>query len=146
MVDKQPRKQGIALPARAGFKMLALAIAGFSGIALIFYVNPTEAAWLPPCPFFALTGLYCPLCGSTRAAHQLLHGNLESALHLNALFVLLLPLLLWFCFVYLKQTVEGKPLPGIRVKTNGQLGILAILLIFTVVRNIPTFPFTLLTP
>lgn len=28
-----------------------------------------------PCPFHALTGLYCPGCGGTRAVWYLLHGH-----------------------------------------------------------------------
>lgn len=48
---------------------------------------------LPPCPFHALTGLYCPGCGSTRALHALLGGDIGQAMAMNPLLVLLLPVL-----------------------------------------------------
>ena len=32
-----------------------------------------------PCPFLALTGWQCPLCGGTRMGSALLHGDLVSA-------------------------------------------------------------------
>ena len=35
------------------------------------------------CPFRAVTGLPCPTCGLTRAAHSLMRGDLDSALAVN---------------------------------------------------------------
>lgn len=40
------------------------------------------------CPFHWLTGIPCPGCGGTRAAIQLLHGNLLAALKINPLSVI----------------------------------------------------------
>lgn len=37
------------------------------------------------CPFHALTGWYCPGCGSTRAVEAAFRGDVEQALHNNAL-------------------------------------------------------------
>jgi hypothetical protein len=46
-----------------------------------------------------MTGLWCPLCGSTRAAYALLHADPVTALHDNALFALTLPMLVvLFCW------------------------------------------------
>ena len=39
--------------------------------------------------FHAMTGLWCPGCGGLRAVHDLTHGHLVTALHENALVVLL---------------------------------------------------------
>ena len=53
--------------------LLILSVCYFSGSALF--------QW--PCVFHAVSGLPCPLCGGTRAACAILHGDLKSALRLN---------------------------------------------------------------
>lgn len=56
---------------------------------LVFYatVDPSTSRYLPQCLFHALTGLECPGCGSQRALHALLTGDLRGAWHYNALVV-----------------------------------------------------------
>lgn len=65
---------------------------GAIGVAAIGYwfVLPHKF-WLS-CPIRALTGLYCPGCGSTRAVFALAHGNVPLAAHDNAL-LLAMPVL-----------------------------------------------------
>src|SRR4030095_11809237 len=38
-----------------------------------------------PCPFRAITGWECPLCGGTRMGDALLHGDLGAAFEFNPL-------------------------------------------------------------
>ena len=45
------------------------------------------------CAFKQTTGLYCAGCGSTRAAHALVHFDVSTAFRKNPLLVILLPLL-----------------------------------------------------
>jgi len=73
----------------------ASGIAAFvvAAAAVLYRFPPQQYSFYPRCPFFALTGRYCPGCGATRAAAELLHGHFRSALHFNAAMVLLLPLL-----------------------------------------------------
>ena len=59
------------------------------------------------CPFKALTGLDCPLCGATRAAHHLLRGDIVGAMGLNLLFVAAAPFLLVIAFRLLRQIYGG---------------------------------------
>ena len=59
--------------------------------AVLFFFNPAEHGFFPPCLFHRLTGWSCPGCGATRAAHELLHGNLAGAWRDNALLVCALP-------------------------------------------------------
>jgi hypothetical protein len=47
--------------------------------------DPATTWWFPSCPFHALTGWLCPLCGSLRAIHALLTGAPLAALAFNPL-------------------------------------------------------------
>ncbi|MEO6703475.1 MAG: DUF2752 domain-containing protein [Jatrophihabitantaceae bacterium] len=60
----------------------------------LYLFNPNTSR-IPLCPLHAMTGLWCPLCGVTRASHALLHGQLGTALQDNLLFVLALPCWRW---------------------------------------------------
>jgi Protein of unknown function (DUF2752) len=53
--------------------------------ALLFAFEPATTWWFPSCPFYALTGWLCPLCGSLRAVHAVLHGAPRVAFGLNPL-------------------------------------------------------------
>ncbi len=46
-----------------------------------------------PCPFLALTGWLCPLCGGTRTGSALLRGDLAAAWHANPLLLVVALLL-----------------------------------------------------
>ena len=53
--------------------------------ALLLTFDPATTWWFPSCPFHALTGWLCPLCGSLRALHALLLGAPAAALAFNPL-------------------------------------------------------------
>lgn len=61
---------------------LALLLA--STAALVAF-DPATTWWFPSCPFYAITGWTCPLCGSLRAVHALLLGAPLTALAFNPL-------------------------------------------------------------
>lgn len=58
---------------------------------LLYSYNPVTSGLFPPCPFYWLTHLHCPGCGSTRALHNLLHGDVVTAFDMNPLLVLSIP-------------------------------------------------------
>jgi hypothetical protein len=62
--------------------------------AVALSVSPIDP--VPPCPLRTLTGIPCPLCGSTRGVIAAVHGDLGHALALNpaSIAVLLLAVLL----------------------------------------------------
>ncbi len=65
-----------------------------AGLALAFWLEPgtlgtISGTRLSLCPFRNLTGLPCPGCGMTRAFHHLAHGELQEALLLNPISVIL---------------------------------------------------------
>ena len=113
------------------------------GIGISYFVPPS---CFPPCPLHALTGLNCPGCGATRAAHELLHGHILTALHMNAPLVLMVPVLL---AIGLWQMLSGNAAERVQALVAqrwwGWL-ILLLILTFGIMRNIPSYPFTLLAP
>lgn len=65
------------------------------GLLVVYFPLNPEHHLFPKCPFFWLTGWKCPGCGSQRALHHLLHGNVLEAFRVNPLFVLSLPYVLF---------------------------------------------------
>jgi Protein of unknown function (DUF2752) len=80
------------------------------GLSVIYLVDPSSSDLYPPCPFLALTGFYCPGCGTLRALHQLTLGHPVAALDLNPLMVLLLPFVAYFLASHAVLAVTGRPL------------------------------------
>ena len=116
-------------------------------VLLYFFVYPFYAAYFPKCIFYLITGLHCPGCGSQRTIIALLHGDVLTAMHNNLLLVLLLPFLLYAFFVLLYNNFTSKrKLPRIFYTSFSAKIILAAVIVFTVLRNIPVYPFTLLAP
>ncbi|GLY53189.1 membrane protein [Lentzea sp. NBRC 102530] len=76
---------------------LSVLAAGAAGATLLLFVDPNQPGnLLPKCPFNWLTGLNCPACGVTRMLHALLHGDVVSAFHFNAVMLAFgVPLVLW---------------------------------------------------
>lgn len=52
--------------------------------------DPATTWWFPSCPFHAVTGWLCPLCGSLRAIHALVTGAPLTALAFNPLTIVML--------------------------------------------------------
>ncbi|MFF7975463.1 DUF2752 domain-containing protein [Streptomyces sp. NPDC007905] len=110
------------------------AVAG--AFAYVGAVDPNEPGHYPVCPLYRLTGLYCPGCGGLRSAHAFVHGDLLTALRDNAAGVAayLGFAVLWT--VWVVRAVRGRPVR--REPGRAQMwSIGALLLVFTVVRNLP---------
>lgn len=116
------------------------------GVVLLYAAVPGQSGLFPPCPLHALTGLYCPGCGTTRALHELVHGHAGMALRLNFLMMTALPFMLYAAASYVSYAFRGRRLPTMHLSGRAiwMLGIVIIL--FGVLRNLPQFPFTLLAP
>lgn len=113
----------------------ALGAAGLGVLVLLFVRDPAVPGLFPPCPFHAVTGLHCPGCGSLRAAHCLLHGQLTDAFGWNALFVVALPLL-----VALRLVRRWAYQPWVAWTA------FTVLMGYWVLRNIPGWPLAHLGP
>jgi hypothetical protein len=111
--------------------LLAVAVAGYVAI-----VSPDVPGHYPVCPFRALTGYYCPGCGSLRAIHGLLHGHLGAAFGYNALSMSMLPVLGYFWYSWLTRTLRGRPRERLAYPA-WIWSFAAVTAVFWVVRNVP---------
>ncbi|NUT98477.1 MAG: DUF2752 domain-containing protein [Saccharothrix sp.] len=115
---------------------VAVAVGGALAAGGMFFSDPNEpGSWWPPCPLFALTGIQCPACGSTRMVHALLHGDLVAAWHLNAVMLVAgLPLLAWLWVRWFQAARRGRPVPPV----SGKVGVPVVALAVTwmLVRNL----------
>lgn len=120
-----------------------------TGVLLIIYAvfNPLTNHLFPQCPFYRITGWYCPGCGSQRCAHELLNGNISKAAADNLLFILFLPMLLLVAFTHLYYLLLNKKihLSFLYHPLLPKL-IVVVVLVFWILRNIPLYPFSLLAP
>ena len=74
----------LAVMEREGAMLIAIGCLPFAAGAIL---PPEGAEILPGCPFRAMTGLPCPLCGATRAFTHVARGD-SAFLNYNAFWVL----------------------------------------------------------
>lgn len=79
---------------RFGFLPALILVLALPAALLYYFIDPGNSLWMPKCPVKMLTGLECAGCGSQRALHALLHGDIAEAFGHNPLLLLLLPYLL----------------------------------------------------
>jgi hypothetical protein len=115
--------------------------------AVLYRYNPLAVDFYPRCLLYVFTGIYCPGCGVLRATHALLHGRILTALDYNALYVVALPFLAYAIVAQLSRAVAGRPvLPTHRLTGNQARAIFWVFMLFTLLRNLPIYPFNVLAP
>jgi len=124
----------------------AMAVGACGLLTVLYWWEPTASGFFPPCPFHALTGLHCPGCGSLRATHQLLHGNLWAALRLNPLMVLATPVVAYAITVSFWPRLQTKWAGRIAAQPAWPLAILIAVVAYWILRNLPFEPFSWLAP
>jgi hypothetical protein len=122
--------------------ILAAALA----LAALRAFDPAISGLFPPCPIHALTGWYCPGCGSLRAVHQLLNGHLQAAFAMNPLALIAFPFLLYGLASQVSLQLRGRFLPRRFIPGSWIWTLGAAIIAFGIARNIPVFPFNLLAP
>ncbi|WP_425575422.1 DUF2752 domain-containing protein [Nocardia seriolae] len=127
----RPRWLGVGLPLLAGG-----AVAG--GLALLHFRDPHVQNSYGVCPFYELTGYWCPAAAALRGLHNLTDGRFLDAIQSN---VLILPLTLGFIAWWGTWLVRGfrgsstpPRLPQVLPKSAMWVA-LAFLFVFTVVRT-----------
>jgi hypothetical protein len=109
----------------------------------LYLLDPAASSVFPACPFRALTGMYCPGCGTLRALHGLLHGNVSGAFMLNPLTVLVLPFIVYAFVSLTTEVMRGRPLPRLFDSPRYTWALFGVIMAFWVLRNIPMYPFNL---
>jgi hypothetical protein len=129
--------QGVARGRPAALaRPVLVAGSALAALAWVGSVDPNEPGHYPTCPFLAVTGWFCPGCGSLRALHALAHGDLRAALARNPLMVLTVPMLVAWWTAWLVREVRRRPrrwaAPAWTI-----WGLLVLVLAFAVARNLP---------
>ncbi len=97
------------------------------------------------CQLYEYFGLYCPACGGTRAMIFLLQGNIVSALQHNFL-IILFPLVIITGIFLFTLVLKGHSLNKVSLNPFLPVGLLLIIILYGILRNIPTPFFDVLRP
>ncbi|MDL2253692.1 DUF2752 domain-containing protein [Ruminococcaceae bacterium OttesenSCG-928-I18] len=99
-----------------------------------------------PCPLHLITGWYCPGCGMFRSLLSLSQLQFYQAFRYNALFVILLPLIVFFLGRAAYDYLQNRPSRTYRWELVLCIILIIIFLIFGILRNLPAFSFLAPTP
>lgn len=128
------------LPARSRVRALAaptaVAVGAAAVLTLLHVVSPYEAGTYPTCPSLALTGYYCPGCGSLRALSSLSGLDLAGAWDMNPLAVIMVPVLAGYWFGWARRAATGRQRTWL-APAWVLWALLALILGYWVARNVP---------
>ena len=131
---------------KARIGLAACVVAAACATALYLYLFTPRGVPLV-CIFNLITGLYCPGCGAGRACYSILHGQFVDAFCYNPLMTLILPFIgLYIAARAVDWVITGGNHIDKRINVKFLTGVLVVVVIYGVLRNIPVFPFTLLAP
>ena len=116
--------------------IIILVLAALLVFGLIYFaLDPSSSGLFPRCVFLSMTGFKCPGCGSQRAIHALLHGDVIGAFRYNAFLLIAIP---WIALCLYAES-RRVPNPRLYARLNSPLLIwlfLAMLLLWWLLRNI----------
>lgn len=135
------RVAGRTVPGRSSLLVGAAVLAGGVTLSAVY---ATTGVGLP-CPFLALTGWSCPLCGGTRMGSALLQGDLGAAFAFNPLVLIGVAVLAGLTALWAVAAAGGPTVRPLRVLADwaGRVGATRWLLIglivaaaYTMLRNL----------
>ncbi|MCF3147099.1 DUF2752 domain-containing protein [Streptomyces platensis] len=111
--------------------------AGAAAAGYLWHTDPHQPGQLLiPCPFKWLTGLLCPLCGGTRMAYDLMHGDVVTAFHDNAVLLTLGgPVMAYAVVRRLVAGLRGREYRP-RLSGRGNAVVLGIAAVWMLARNL----------
>ncbi|MFG2139033.1 DUF2752 domain-containing protein [Streptomyces sp. NPDC048650] len=103
----------------------------------LWHTNPHESGHvLLPCPLKWATGVLCPLCGGTRMAYDLLHGDVARAFHDNMVLLTLgVPAVGYVVASWLAAGLRGRYFRP-RLSARGNAVVLGIAAVWMLARNL----------
>lgn len=113
---------------------------------MLWVFDPATSGVFPPCPVRYLTGFYCPGCGSLRALHALLHGDMHRAWAMNPFALVVLPFACYGLASEMLLMLRGKGLPQVTLSANWIRAFGVLVVLYGIARNLPVHPFDLLAP
>jgi hypothetical protein len=127
--------------------LLTGAALGAAGVYTALNDPAAKGAHFPGCAFHAFTGLWCPGCGLTRGAHQLLTGHPMAALGYNIFVPLALAGIVFAWWNWTRAAWGRRELVYPHwVRRAISTAVPALLVVYGVLRNIPAAPFRSLAP
>jgi Protein of unknown function (DUF2752) len=117
---------------------VSAASAAVFATAVLLHDPHASGSW-GVCPVYALTGHYCPGCGSLRALHDLAMGSYVEGVGHN---LLVIPALVWLGWWWLSRAAAAAHVvvPDPPSSQRFCRGLLVVLALFTVLRNVPGSP------
>lgn len=105
------------------------------------YDPSSSGVHFPKCGFYVLTGYKCPGCGTQRALHHLLNGDIVESFRQNALVYLAIPYII-MVIIAKKSAVFREKFPRLSLFLNGYRSTLVVVIaifVFWIARNIWDF-------
>jgi hypothetical protein len=116
--------------------IIILVVAALLVFGVIYYaIDPSTSTVLPRCTFLSLTGYKCPGCGSQRAIHALMHGDVVGAFKFNALLLIAIP---WIALCLYGETQRTRN-PRLYARINAPMLMwlfLVVTVLWWLLRNI----------
>lgn len=115
--------------------VVAAAVIVIAAVCVYFYFDPGDSVLFPKCVFLSVTGLQCPGCGSQRAIHALLHGDIAAAWGFNAMLIIFIPVLT----VLFAAEFMRKSHPRFYMAVNSRfmiIGCFVVITAWSILRNI----------
>ena len=113
---------------KINFKKIMILVMGILFLLIYKFLNEHFGIAIY-CPFYLLTGFYCPGCGITRLLFSILNGDLVKAFWYNPLVFITLIFFIIYKIISLKKTIL--------IKEMSYYIYIVILIIYGVLRNLP---------
>lgn len=114
---------------------IVIVVAALMAAAIYFNFDPASSGLFPRCVFYTLTGYKCPGCGTQRAIHSLLHGDVLAAWHYNAALLVAIPVIALYGYAELRR----ESCPRMYARINSSVAITTIIvatLLWWILRNL----------
>lgn len=111
--------------------------AALASCVVLAFFDPRAPGPLPGCPFQAVTGLYCPGCGTVRALHRLVAFDPAGFVAYNPLLLLALPYLALAYLGWARRRLSDDPAPRRLAPAWAGVAVPVVVVAFWVARNLP---------